>query len=140
MPSNGRGWLIGCGVVALFLVLAGGILIGFATLSGRTPTSLHRARVGVVEVFGVIGEDDDVLEQLDDFADDRSIEALVLHVNSPGGAVGTTQRIVARLQAMDSRSSPPSTMSRLRAATTSPPSPTRSSSCPARSPDRSGSS
>jgi protease-4 len=102
MPSNGRGWLIGCGVVALFLVIAGGILIGFATLSGRTPTSLHLGpRVGVVEVFGVIGEDDDVLEQLDDFADDPSIEALVLHVNSPGGAVGTTQRIVARLQTMD---------------------------------------
>ncbi|HWN82243.1 MAG TPA: hypothetical protein VNM87_09125, partial [Candidatus Udaeobacter sp.] len=101
MPSNGRGWLVGCGVIALLLVVLGGILIGFATFSEGPLTRLHLSpRVGVVEVFGVIGEDDDVLEQLDDFADDPSVEALVLHVNSPGGAVGTTQRIVSRLQTM----------------------------------------
>src|SRR4030095_5807861 len=102
MPSNGRGWLFGCGVVALFLVTAGVILISVAFWTdGRFTSFKLGPKVGVVEVFGVIGESDDVREQLDDFADDPSIEALVLHVNSPGGAVGTTQRIVSRLEAMD---------------------------------------
>jgi protease-4 len=83
-------------------MIAGALLIGFAFMADGTLSSWKLGpKVGVVEVFGVIGEDDAVLEQLEEFADDDQIEALVLHVNSPGGSVGTTQRIVARLDELD---------------------------------------
>jgi protease-4 len=100
MASQARGWLVGC-TIFLFLLVAGGALVVVVALlvSDREFTVPRPGpKVAVVEVFGVLGEDDDVLAQLDRIEEDDSIEALVLHINSPGGAVGTTQRIVARLE------------------------------------------
>jgi protease-4 len=99
MASQARGWLLGCGVFLLLLITGGiAVMVIALTLGGQDfSLPLPGPKVGVVEVFGVLGEDDDVLEQLDRFEDDGSIQALVLHINSPGGTVGTTQRIVARL-------------------------------------------
>jgi protease-4 len=102
MASGGRGWLVGCSIFMILLITGGAILVLTALLVTDEGLSLPRRgpKVGVVEVFGILGEDDDVLDQLDRF-EDESIEALVLHVNSSGGAVGTTQRIIARLEEFD---------------------------------------
>jgi protease-4 len=51
-------------------------------------------KVGVVEVKGIITESRTVIKQLDRFQDDPSIKAIVLRVNSPGGAVGPSQEIM----------------------------------------------
>jgi protease-4 len=51
-------------------------------------------KVGVVEVKGLITDSRAVLKQLDRFKDDRGIKAVVLRVNSPGGAVGPSQEIM----------------------------------------------
>jgi protease-4 len=99
MASESRGWLVGCGVILFFMIAGGIALVVVALLVSGEEFSLPRPgpKVGVVEVFGVLGEDDDVLDQLDRLEDEGSIRALVLHINSPGGTVGTTQRIVQRL-------------------------------------------
>lgn len=100
MASAGRGWLVGCSIFLVLLVTGGAILVLTALLLSEEELALPRRgpKVGVVEVFGILGEDDDVLEQLDRFENESSIEALVLHINSSGGAVGTVQRILARLE------------------------------------------
>jgi protease IV len=103
MALEGRGFFFGCLALLLLLVVTGAFLVGVAAFFGeREITSLSLGpKVGVVEIFGVIGEDDEALEQLDDLTSDASVKALVLHVNSPGGSVGTAQRIVSRIQALE---------------------------------------
>jgi protease-4 len=49
--------------------------------------------VGVVEVRGVITESDDIVDTLKRFRDSESIAAVVMRVESPGGAVGPAQEI-----------------------------------------------
>ncbi|UCC43286.1 MAG: signal peptide peptidase SppA [Candidatus Zixiibacteriota bacterium] len=60
--------------------------------------------VGVVDLFGTIEEASGriVIEQLDRWADNSSIEAVVIHINSPGGGVAISQEVfdaVSRLAA-----------------------------------------
>lgn len=51
--------------------------------------------VGVVEVFGVIDDDmaHQTIKDLERFQENGSIEAIVVHVNSPGGGVAPSQEI-----------------------------------------------
>jgi protease-4 len=49
--------------------------------------------VGVVKVSGVIMDSQKVLKQLKEFEEDSSIKAVLLRINSPGGAVGPSQEI-----------------------------------------------
>lgn len=49
--------------------------------------------VGVVEVEGVIDDSDEIVEVLDDLAEKKDVHAVVLRVNSPGGAVAPAQEI-----------------------------------------------
>lgn len=51
-------------------------------------------KVGVVEVKGLIADSRAVIKQLDRYKEDRGIKAVVLRVNSPGGAVGPSQEIM----------------------------------------------
>lgn len=51
--------------------------------------------VGVIELFGAIDEElgRTFIKQLDRWADKNSIEAIVIHINSPGGGVSISQEI-----------------------------------------------
>ncbi len=55
-------------------------------------------KVAVVEVLGVIAGSQNIIEQLNDFAEEESVKALVLRVDSPGGAVGPSQEIYAEVR------------------------------------------
>ena len=55
-------------------------------------------KVGVVEVKGVITDSRTTLKQLERFVEDPNIKALVLRVNSPGGAVGPSQEILREVE------------------------------------------
>jgi protease-4 len=61
----------------------------------------NRAHIGVVEVDGVIMDSKDVIELLQDASEDKQIEAILLRVNSPGGAVGPTQEIYEEIVRID---------------------------------------
>src|ERR1700719_233170 len=50
-------------------------------------------RIGVVDLDGVIFSPNPVVQQLKKFADDDSIKAIILHVNSPGGGVAASEEI-----------------------------------------------
>ncbi len=50
-------------------------------------------RVGLVEVRGVIVESEPVVRQLERFRKDRSVRAVILRVDSPGGGVAASQEI-----------------------------------------------
>jgi protease IV len=54
-------------------------------------------RVGVVEITGVISRSTPILEDLKKFREDQSIRAIVVRINSPGGAVGPSQEIMEEI-------------------------------------------
>ena len=50
-------------------------------------------RIGVVDLDGVILSPQPVVGELKKFADDSSIKAIIIHVNSPGGGVAASEEI-----------------------------------------------
>jgi protease-4 len=93
-----RDIVIGIIIVCVFLFAIGFMGLMFIGLltedSNLTLTSLG-GNIGVVEVFGIIDEPNGrfAIEQLDKWAESNSIDALVVHVDSPGGGVAISQEI-----------------------------------------------
>ena len=58
----------------------------------RRPFNL-RGKVGIIAIEGIIGEAGELIEQINEFADDKGIKAVVLRINSPGGGVVPSQEI-----------------------------------------------
>jgi protease IV len=99
MADNGRSriWLwvlIGGGAFFLF-VLAVFTLVYVAVRSGGQRAGIHAFgdKIGVVDLEGVILDPKEVVDQLRKFADDDSIKAIIIHVNSPGGGVAASEEI-----------------------------------------------
>src|SRR4029453_13568392 len=92
-----RVWLwvvIGGGAFFLF-VLAVFTLFSLTVRSGQDNAALtgFGDKIGVVDLEGVILSPKIVVGQLKKFAEDDSIKAIVLHVNSPGGGVAASEEI-----------------------------------------------
>lgn len=86
------------GVFVFFLVLA----VTVASFMGRPATFAIGDKVGVIEVFGVIADSRQIIEQLHDFRDNDGVKAIVLRIDSPGGGVGPSQEIYDEVKAVDS--------------------------------------
>lgn len=78
------------GVMVVFsMMIASGIKsAGFGDLMDE-----DGSRVGVVEILGPISESDEILDQIRKFREDELVSAIVLRIDSPGGAVGPSQEI-----------------------------------------------
>ena len=70
------------------LVFIGVLVMVFSPDVGETEPG-----IGVVEVDGTIMESEEILEDLARFRDDDNIEAVVVRINSGGGAVAPSQEI-----------------------------------------------
>lgn len=75
------------------------ILVVFTAGYFRTGTLISTSsnQIGVIEVSGMITSDRLVVSQIDAFRDNDSVKAVVLSIDSPGGAVGPSQEIYAEL-------------------------------------------
>ena len=98
MTARGRAALIamgvGVGIVVLFL---GTVWVFMAMLSEEgLPTG--GSKVAVVEIEGIIVDGTAAIRELREHADNPSIKAVVVRVNSPGGVVAPTQEISAAIQ------------------------------------------
>jgi protease IV len=100
MPDDNRRsrtllWIvIGGGIFFLFVVAVFALV--YVTLHASQRTSIASAfgdKIGVVDLEGVIMSPSTVVGQLKRFADDDSIKAIILHVNSPGGGVAASEEI-----------------------------------------------
>ncbi len=89
------------GGLFLFFILLIFIAL-FWTLKG-TPSLPSGNRIGVVEIKGLISEADEVLKNLRQFSKDKSIKAIVVRIDSPGGAVGASQEIYRELKKIASK-------------------------------------
>ncbi len=55
-------------------------------------------KVGIIEVNGVIADAKNVIQNLKHFREDNSIKAIVIRIDSPGGAVGPSQEIFREIR------------------------------------------
>jgi protease IV len=92
--------LIGGGAFFLF-VLAVFTLVYLTIHAGTSEAGISPFggdRIGVVDLEGVILSPQPVVGQLKKFADDSSIKAIILHVNSPGGGVAASEEIYRQVK------------------------------------------
>jgi protease IV len=75
-----------------------GIVLGvlFATRGGEGIGT--GGRIAVIDIDGIIGEDEDLLRDLRRFRDNRSVRGYVVNINSPGGVVAPSQSIFQELR------------------------------------------
>lgn len=82
---------------AIFSGLVLGVMVAGVWFSGNTSDFSGEA-VGVVEIEGSIADSKDTLEQIRRFREDEDIKAIVVRVDSPGGAVGPSQEIYREIR------------------------------------------
>src|SRR5690348_13024712 len=113
MADNGRSrvWLwvlIGGGAFFLF-VLAVFTLVYVTLHAGGQQAGIHAFgdKIGVVDLEGVIMDPNQTVEQLRKFAEDDSIKAIIIHVNSPGGGVAASEEIYRQVKRIHDKKNKP---------------------------------
>ncbi len=84
------------------LLVAGGImllmLLNLFQRPGRQDWTVSGGpRVGVVDIRGPILDSRKIVERIDQFARRKDIDAILVRIDSPGGTVGASQEIYAKL-------------------------------------------
>jgi len=104
-PPPPRRDRLALGIVAfifggLFLVFFGFLLLAYGVVKGEGPHISSGPRIGVVEVKGGIGmggaegaDAERVMKHLRRFAEDGGMKAVLIRIDSPGGAVSPSQEI-----------------------------------------------
>jgi protease IV len=90
-----RDIIIGSVIAAVGLIFILLVMISIWGISHQEGFSIASSggRVAIVEVDGVITGSDDIIRQLKKYEKDKSVKAVVIHINSPGGEVAPTQEI-----------------------------------------------
>lgn len=89
-------------IFGIFLLLCVGIaffalvyVLGSAR-DDKTSFALNN-KVGVVKVEGFIGDTHDIIEQINQFAKDDNVKAIIIRIDSPGGGVAPSQEIYSAI-------------------------------------------
>ena len=85
--------LVGGAVFALFVVAVFTLVYMMFGGQDEETFSGFGPKIAVVELDGVIFTPKQIVPQLKKFADDDSIKAIIVHVNSPGGGVAASEEI-----------------------------------------------
>ncbi len=85
--------LLGGGAFFLFLVAVFALVYFSVRSQQKDSFGGFGDKIGVVDLEGVIVTPKDVVEQLRKYADDSSIKAIILHVDSPGGGAAASEEI-----------------------------------------------
>jgi protease-4 len=85
---------LGLGVIAALLIFFFGILSLIGRYSGGKSSRLAFGdKIAIVEVKGVIAQSSGIIEELQQYVDDKDVKAIILRIDSPGGGVGPAQEI-----------------------------------------------
>lgn len=72
------------------------VAAGYFRSGTLLPTSSKQ--IGVLEIIGTISDEQVIIGHIDHFRDNSAVKAIVLRINSPGGAVGPSQEIYHELK------------------------------------------
>jgi protease-4 len=82
------------GAIMAFFI---GVALLILPMTGKAGLLTKSNKVGVVEVVGVITDSKATLNHLKKFRENEAIKAIVMRINSPGGAVGPSQEILEEI-------------------------------------------
>ncbi len=87
----------------MFSIVAFFLLVFYATRGGMTgsPVTIDGEGVGVVEIKGTIQDPEEILKALREFKQNENVKAVVVRIDSPGGAVGASQEIYQEIKRVD---------------------------------------
>ena len=99
IPASREPSPLGRGIRTIGLVIAGFfvLVLGITLLVEAIPIASENS-IALIRIEGIIIDPHEVLQQIKHFADDSSIQAIVVRINSPGGAVVPSQEIYAALK------------------------------------------
>lgn len=80
-------------LLVLIAMVFSAVVFSVSAISGKRKSLLPSEKVGVVTVEGVITDARDTVQQLEELGKDDSIRAVVVRIDSPGGAVAPSQEI-----------------------------------------------
>jgi protease IV len=85
---------------AIFLMFWGGMAYFFSFFFKSPSADLFRAKeaVGVIELKGLITSSEETIRQLTDLRHNNAVKAILVRIDSPGGAVGASQEIYAEVR------------------------------------------
>jgi len=91
-------------VFVFFVIL---MIFAFFTMSAFKDSAdldvKGKGSIAVIEVEGVIMDSKNTVELLQKAEEDSSIKAIILRINSPGGAVGPTQEVYEEIRRIDEK-------------------------------------
>ncbi len=90
-------------LISLSIIAASSIVISLIVLtaiksSTRTEISDSGEKIGVIDIKGYIGDSREIIRDIRHYRENTSIKAIVLRIDSPGGAVGPSQEINREIQ------------------------------------------
>ena len=83
------------GAMFLFFLL---VILVSGSWRGHSDLVAVGEKIGIIEVVGPIDSSKLLIEQIHDFRDSRSVKAVVLRIDSPGGGVGPSQEIYSEVR------------------------------------------
>src|SRR3989337_4601634 len=102
LPHKMRKHPVIYGVSLVFLSGLGflALIYGLSSLTGNMPFFPRDDKVGVIAISGIISSSQEIVEQVTEFKNDRTIKAVVIRVDSPGGGVASSQEIYAAIKGL----------------------------------------
>jgi protease IV len=90
-------------LVLAALCAAGTVFLSMMVMAVMAAAGAERGfgdgdKVGVVEIVGAIADSQPTIDQIKAFREDESIKAIVVRIDSPGGAVGPSQEIYREIR------------------------------------------
>jgi protease IV len=80
-------------LLILMAMVFSAVVFSVSAFSGKRKSLLASEKVGVVTVEGVITDARETVQQLEELAKDDSVRAVVVRIETPGGAVAPSQEI-----------------------------------------------
>jgi protease-4 len=101
------GALSGCLVVIAGMVLFGILIAAMANNDTTTRGDVFGDKVAIIPIDGEIFGSRDTIEALHRYAKNSSVKAMIVRINSPGGAIAPSQEIYEEIRNVRARSGKP---------------------------------
>ena len=95
--------ILGICLLLLIGVVFFALVYVLSLLKGGGGTLGLQSKVGVVLIEGVIADSREIIEQIEELADDDGVRAVVLRINSPGGGVAASQEIYRAVRKLQTK-------------------------------------
>ena len=84
---------VGLGVIVVLLVIFFSALLFIGRMTEQRRPFSFGDKIAIVEIKGIITQSTEIIEEMRQYADDETVKAVILRIDSPGGGVGPSQEI-----------------------------------------------